>query len=113
MKKIRTIKRKEEFTKIIQGKKRVSETTITFYYAQKKEVDNRVGISVTTKLGNAVERNRAKRQMREMIDQVFDWQESFDSIIVIKPSFKDCGFRDNKKNLESCYKKVKIEIMKD
>ena len=112
MKKIQTIKKKEEFTEIIKGRKYVGSADLTFYYRVKKEDDSRVGISVTTKLGNAVERNKAKRQLRAMIDDIFDWQESFDSVIVIKPSFKDKDFAANKKNLESCYKKVKIDTVK-
>ena len=113
MKKIQTIKKKEEFTEIIKGRQYIGTADLTFYYREKKEEKNRVGISVTTKLGNAVERNKAKRQLRAMIDDVFDWQESFDTIIVIKPSFKDRDFMTNKKNLESCYKKVRIDRVKD
>ena len=113
MKKNRTIKKKEEFTAIIQKRNIVSEPALAFYYLPKQEPENRVGISITTKLGNAVERNKAKRQLREMIEEVFDWQESFDSVIVIKAAFKDFSYLDNKKCLERCYKKVKIETVKD
>ena len=112
MKKIRTVRKKEEFTEIIKGRHCVSNQELAFYYRPKTEADNRVGISVTTKLGNAVARNKAKRQLRAMIDEIFDWREDFDAIIVIKPSFRDRDYETNKKNLESCYKKVKIDTVK-
>ena len=113
MRKDRTIKKKEEFTEIIKGRKYVSEADLAFYYRPKQETVNRVGISVTTKLGNAVERNKAKRQLRAMIDGLYTWKEDFDTVVIIRPGFKDRDFCDNKKNLESCYKRVKIDTVKD
>ena len=108
MKKRDVIKKREEFTRIIRGRKSFGEKTLVLYYQPKMYQNNRVGISVTTKLGNAVARNRAKRQMRMMIDEIYDWEENFDSIIVIRESFKDSSFAENKSLLERSYKKVKI-----
>lgn len=109
MKKQNTIKKKDEFTSIIKGKQHVNDLTIAFYYQTKKEEQSRVGITVTNKLGNAVARNKAKRQLREMIQAVFNGQEGFDTILIIRENFKDYSFWDNKKCLERCYKKVRIE----
>jgi len=109
MKKKNTIKKKDEFTQIIRAKNYINEKTLSFYYYPRKELESRVGITVTKKLGNAVERNRAKRQLREMVDMLFDWQEDFDTVIIVRENFKEHSFLDNKKELECCYKKVKIE----
>ena len=112
MKKEITIKRKEEFTRIIKAHRSFGERNMVLYYQPKAETVSRIGISVTTKLGNAVQRNRAKRQLRAMIDEIFKGQEDFDAVIVIKASFKDDSYSVNKKYLESCYKKVKISGVK-
>ncbi len=109
MKKKNTIKKKDEITQIIKAKNYINAATLAFYHYLKKEEESRVGITVTNKLGNAVERNRAKRQLREMVNMIFDWQEDFDTVIIIRENFKDHSFIENKKELECCYKKVKIE----
>ena len=107
------IKKKEEFTRIIQARQYVSDSSLALYYQPKAQAANRVGISVTTKLGTAVDRNRAKRQLRALIDELFNWQEEFDSIIIIRPSFAQSSYSENKKGLERCYKKVKMIKKKD
>jgi ribonuclease P protein component len=109
MKKKNTITQKQEFTSIIKARHYVNDTTLSFYHFPKKQEENRIGITVTNKLGNAVMRNRAKRQLKEMIANLYDWTESFDTIIIVRENFKDFSFEENKKCLERCYKKVKIE----
>lgn len=41
---------------------------------------------VGKKLGNAVVRNKIKRQVRSMVDDCFDFNEAFDTIIIVRPS---------------------------
>ena len=60
----------------------------------------RVGISASSKLGCAVVRNRAKRQVRAICDSVIDYnQQSLDLVIVIKSNFLNQSFDDNKSQL--------------
>ncbi len=108
MKKINTILKKEEFTEIIKKRRFISQGGIAFYYREKKQQNPRVGITVTNKLGNAVERNKAKRQLRELIDEIFTFSEEFDTIIIIREKFSSISFEENRKHLEKCYKQVKI-----
>ena len=68
----------------------------------------RVGISVGKKLGNAVVRNKIKRQVRMMVDEIFDFTEKFDTIIIVRPKYHEENYGNNKKGLERLKKKVKI-----
>jgi ribonuclease P protein component len=108
MKQSQTIKKNREFTEIIRMRQVVGGAGLVLYYRKKHSDGNRIGISVGKKLGNAVVRNRAKRQVRAMIDEIFTFNETFDAIIIIKPTFNDFLYEENKKSLEKCYKKVKI-----
>jgi len=62
---------------------------------------------VKKKIGNAVVRNKVKRQIRMMIQEIYDFEEEFDSILLIKEKFLENDFNSNKNVLISLYKKAK------
>ncbi len=109
MKKAYRVRKNEEFTKIITKKNTKASRCFVVYYDHKKQEHGRVGISVSKKLGNAVVRNKLKRQLREMVRDVIDLDDSiYDYIIIIKQGFIDNSFADNKKDLEKTIKACKI-----
>ncbi len=109
MKKAYRVRKNEEFTRIITKKHSKASRCFVVYYDLKKEDHTRVGISVSKKLGNAVVRNKLKRQLREMVRMVIDFDDSaLDYIIIIKQGFLDNSFGDNKKDLEKTIKACKI-----
>ncbi len=60
----------------------------------------RVGISVSKKLGGAVTRNRIKRQVRAICQEVIDFNKySLDLVIIVKEPFLKKTFDDNKSQL--------------
>ena len=60
----------------------------------------RVGISASKKLGNAVTRNRVKRQVRAMCDSLINYNaHSLDIVIVVKTKFLEETFNDNKSQI--------------
>ena len=70
--------------------------------------NSRVGISVGKKLGNAVQRNRVKRQVRMMVDEIYDFNEEFDTVLIVRPKYDCENYLNNKKSLERLKKKVKM-----
>lgn len=55
----------------------------------------RVGISASKKLGNAVVRNRIRRQIRVMLSQTLTLQESYDILVIVRLEFKNQTFEQN------------------
>ena len=67
----------------------------------------KVGISVSKKLGNAVIRNKTKRQVRMMAQQVFDKNQKLDIIVIVRNKYLLSSFEENKKDLIYLYNKIK------
>lgn len=107
MKKQYRVKKSEEFEKIIKNKKFIVSPGIVLYIKKKEQDHARVGITVKKKIGNAVVRNKVKRQVRMMIQEIYDFNENFDSILLIKEKYLDNDFNQNKNILNSLYKKAK------
>ena len=109
MKKKYRVKKAGEFQTIIEHRKFVSCPSFVLYVKARKEEHSRIGISVGKKLGNAVVRNKTKRQVRMMFQEIYDFDENFDGILIVRKKFLEQSYADNKKDLESIIKKVKIK----
>lgn len=100
-----------EFTSIIQGKQVIVSPSFVCYYAKRKLEHARVGISVGKKIGNAVQRNKVKRQVRSMIDHGMNFQAEFDLILIVRPVYKKKSYQENEqeliKNLSGINKRMK------
>ena len=109
MKKRFRIRKNEEFSSIISLKRSVASAVFVIYHSHKKEDIARVGISVSKKLGNAVIRNKIKRQVREMAKALIDFENyPEDVIIIVRKPYLGRRFADNKNDLEIALKKAII-----
>ena len=113
MKKERRIKKSEEFQSMIKNKKHIASNLFVIYYKQKEEEKNRVGISVSKKLGNAVVRNKLKRQVRMMVQEIGCLESDVDILILVRKAYLANTYDINKKGLETLVKKVKIRAYSD
>ena len=85
MKKTVTIKQNHEFRRLYQkGKSAVTPSMVV--YCRKSRLDhNRLGITVSVKLGCAVRRNRARRRLRELFRLAQPaMQQGYDVVIVAR-----------------------------
>ena len=108
MKKEYRVKKTQEFAEIMNNKKFYTCPSFVIYVKPRKEDHPRIGISVGKKMGNAVMRNKVKRQVRMMVQEIYQFNENFDTIILIRVKYHEENYRNNKKLLESLVKKVKI-----
>ena len=75
---------------------------------KKKKEHSRIGISVSKKLGSAVDRNKVKRQVRMMLQQLFNEELSYDAILMIRKGYLTNTYEVNVKLLEKLMNKVKL-----
>ncbi len=109
MKKENRIKKSEEFQRIMNKKQYASCPSMVLYLDRKQLEVSRFGISVSKKLGNAVERNKIKRQLRMMIQELDLINSDFDGILIARSNYVHQSYAENKKDLEMCSKKVRIK----
>ena len=99
----------QDFSSLVKIGKRVKIDEFCIYYLRNNIEHSRFGISVSTKLGNAVIRNKTKRQVRSIVDEFIKInQKPFDVVIVVKEKYFLKDYQENKNIL----KNLLIEIEK-
>ncbi len=100
MKKINIVKKNEEFKKVLNNRKTIGNKYIVIYYKENELNRNRYGISVSKKIGNAVIRNKIKRQVKNIIDKNENLFKKYqDYIIIMKKPFLDLTFKEKENSI--------------
>ncbi len=99
MKKINIVRKNLEFNNIIdKGYK--FKSNLFFVYMLKNEYDyNRYGIAISKHLGNAVKRNKFKRQIRDIIDDIDIEFRKLDLIFIARPLIKEKKYIEIKNDI--------------
>jgi ribonuclease P protein component len=106
MKKKFVLKKNNDFKRLIDNRVYVINNTFTVYYTPNHEGHSRFGVSVGKKQGNAVVRNKLKRQIRMMIDEVFVFSLANDYLIMIRKDYNKQTFEKNLNELNKLNKKI-------
>ena len=105
MKKKDTIKSQKEFSTLIKTGRFIKTKDYVIYYKENNSKKKRFGIAVSTKLGNAVTRNKLKRQTREIIDKLNSlFKNNKDYIIMIRKGCLVNSFHERIEKLEKLLK---------
>lgn len=108
MKKRDIVTKNQDFSKIIQNRKYMKNNLFTIYYKENDLEKVRFGISVSKKIGNAVVRNKIKRQMKNIIDKNKNlFKKETDYIIIIRRGILDCNFHEIEDSLINLLKNNK------
>lgn len=109
MKKELRLKKSADFKIVLDNKKFISCKSMVIYYKKQDLGHMRIGLSVGKKMGKAVIRNKIKRQLRSMCQELINFDLSYDFIILARLPYNEQDFLTNKKDLEKIYKKVIIK----
>lgn len=108
MKKKEMIKSKKEFSNLIKNSNFFKTKDFVIYHKENDLSKTRFGIAISNKIGNAVTRNKLKRQTREIIDKLKTlFKNNTDYIIMIRKGSLDATFNERLDELE---KKIKEKI---
>ena len=106
MKKENSLKKAKDFQKVIDTRQSVGCKSFFIYYLKNEFDYARIGISSGKRLGNAVIRNRTKRQVRSIIDLTFDKNKALDIIVIVRNKFLEQDFETNLKDFKYLLSKL-------
>ena len=105
MKKSKIIKKSEEYTNIINTGNVVKNKYFSIFY--KKNEEKKYGISIPTKTGKAVVRNKIKRRVKNIIDKNENYiQNNYYYVIITKRTILDITYEEMAKNLIDLFNKI-------
>lgn len=102
------VKKSSEIEDILKRKQSVGGPYFTIYKKENHDaIHFRFAISVSKKFGNAVERNRLKRRVREIV-KACSFRNNYDFFIIAKPAANTLEFSVMKQELEKLFARAKI-----
>ena len=107
MKKINIVKKNEDFNRIIQTCKSYKTKHFFIYLEEETNTLYHFGFSVGKKIGNAVTRNRIKRQMKQILSEK-NYQNGFNCIIIVRKSVLESNYQELKKELLDLMTQLKL-----
>ncbi len=104
------LKKERDFKKVIAVNRTVKNRSFVVYHLPNELGYPRVGISVSKKVGNAVVRNRVRRQVRAMLDQSLSLDQASDLLIIVRLDFLTHPFEDNASKLHEIIEIVRRPV---
>lgn len=105
MKKKEIIKKSDDYTKIIKQNNKLKNKYYSLFYT--KANNTLFGISIPKKIGNAVVRNKNKRQIKNIIDNnKNNIQNNYNYVIIIRKEILSLSYKDKEKELIDLFKKI-------
>ena len=109
---ISSLNKQKDFKSIIKGKK-INNQYLTIFFRKLSDKSNKnLNISFVTqrKLGNAVKRNKIKRRLRNIMNQILKISKlnlNYSYLIITKKNIISADFADIKEVMFNDFKKIK------
>lgn len=108
MKKRNIIKSNLDFDRIIKNNRSYRYKDYIIYVERTNNIDYHFGLSVGKKIGNAITRNKIKRQLKSIIDKN-NYEKGINCIIIVRKGILDKSFRVMEEELNEVFEKLNIK----
>lgn len=109
MKKEFILKKNRDFNNIINNGKVVRSRNFVIYYTKSTEENPKFGFSVGKKIGNAVTRNKVKRQLKNILNKE-KYTKNIQCVIITKKGILNLNYIEIQMELLTLLKKAGIII---
>lgn len=106
------LRENRDFRRVFQRGQSTATQRLVLYWLDNREPTFRVGFSISKKVGNAVTRNRLKRQLRACFLTLADELEAnrTDFVVICRQSAADATFSDLMSDLRKLLRRAKFVI---
>ena len=109
MKFTQSLKKNSEFLEVYKRGESFANKYLVMYILKNNSLKNRLGISISKKVGNSVKRHRLRRLIKEnyrMSEE--NYQKGLDIVVVTRVSSRDIGYKEIGSALEHLRKLHKL-----
>ena len=87
----------DDFSNVIKNGRTLKNASFVVHYLASSNNNLRIGITASTKLGNAVVRSTTRRRVRALCDELIsNWEAKIDIVIIAKFEFLNKSYNDNR-----------------
>lgn len=110
MKNTESLKKNQDFRKVYRNGKSVANKYLVLYKYPNTQICNRIGISVSKKVGNSVVRSRVTRLIRESYRLNEEWvaYPGWDFIVIARGSAKGASYKEISGALKHLLRQQKV-----
>ena len=100
------VKKHKEFQEVIAKGTLINGSILYLYYIPNNLGKARVGISVPTKCGNAVIRNKIRRQIRAILSHELNLTQPYDIVFIVRRRYSVEDFMASEEEIKKLLEKV-------
>ena len=104
-----SLKKNHEFRRLYNRGRNAASKCVVVYCGRNGKSENRLGITVSTKLGSAVQRNRIRRRLKEVyrINEQ-SLHTGYDIVLVARMRSRYAGWKELESSVLSLFGKLKL-----
>ena len=104
-----SLKLNSDFRRVYPRGKSAVSPRVVLYCRRNRQPENRVGFTVSKKLGNAVTRNRVRRRLREIVRlNAGQMKQGYDLIVVARTRAVDAEYLKLEADLLHCCEQLQL-----
>lgn len=109
MKKDFRLRKPEEFKAVLDQRHCAGKNaSVSVYYAPNSMAHARIGLSVSSKLGDAVTRVRIRRQLRAQINETDILSKPYDIVIIAHKGYLEKTYQENREILKNLFSRLSL-----